>query len=100
MAFALGLLALHPEIQDKLLAHIQSVVAPGQLPVSLEIRSQALIASAYDMCLHTSLESSEQTYADIPKLTYVLAVMHETLRLYPIVSFTSFPILSIYLTTC
>lgn len=33
LAFALGLLAVYPDIQEKLLEQIHQVIAPGQLPV-------------------------------------------------------------------
>ncbi|KAG8804528.1 hypothetical protein FRC18_007099 [Serendipita sp. 400] len=57
LAFALSFLAIYPEVQAKWLEQIRQCVKPGQLP----------------------------TYADIPKLNYGLAIIHETLRLQPIV---------------
>ncbi|PPR07140.1 hypothetical protein CVT24_010511 [Panaeolus cyanescens] len=55
MAFALGLLALYPDEQEKLLQQIRSVLKDGLPP----------------------------TYEDVSSLTYALAVFYETLRLYP-----------------
>ncbi|PPQ66862.1 hypothetical protein CVT24_008570 [Panaeolus cyanescens] len=61
MAFALGLLALYPDEQEKLLQHTKSVLSDGRAP----------------------------TYGDLNSLTYALAVFYETLRLYPPVSIES-----------
>ncbi|KAF9048962.1 cytochrome P450 [Panaeolus papilionaceus] len=58
LAFALGLLALYPDEQEKLYQHIKSVIPDGQSP----------------------------TYADTSLLTHSLAVFQETLRLFPPVS--------------
>ncbi|KAF8605367.1 cytochrome P450 [Ceratobasidium sp. AG-I] len=55
LAFLLGLLALYPDVQDKLVQHIAKV-QPGD---------------------------RDFTYDDLHKLTYVTAVLYETLRLYP-----------------
>jgi len=55
LSFAVGLLATHPEEQEELYTHVRSVVSDGCLP----------------------------TYRDVPKLTRVLAVIYETLRLFP-----------------
>jgi len=57
LTFALILLAAYPEVQGKLLKHVHSVLGDN-LP----------------------------TYEDFPKLTYVLNVMKETLRLYPAIT--------------
>jgi len=54
MTHALALLALHPDIQEKLYQHIISVI-----------------------------DQNPPTYDDFPKLTYTMNVMKETLRLYP-----------------
>ena len=37
MAFALGLLALHPDIQEKFYQVIKDVILDGQIPVSGEL---------------------------------------------------------------
>jgi len=55
LSFAVALLALHQEEQEELYKHVRSVVPDGRLP----------------------------TYHDIPQLTRVLAVINETLRLFP-----------------
>ncbi|KAF8605416.1 cytochrome P450 [Ceratobasidium sp. AG-I] len=55
LGFLLGLLALYPDIQDKLVRHIKEVQPKDR----------------------------EFTYDDLHKLTYVIAVLYETLRLYP-----------------
>ncbi|KAF8633326.1 hypothetical protein AX17_004498 [Amanita inopinata Kibby_2008] len=52
---ALALLALHPEVQEQLYRHIKEVVPHGSLPA----------------------------YEQMPLLTYTLAVVYETLRLFP-----------------
>jgi len=53
LSFAVALLATHPEEQEELYKHVRSVVPDGHLP----------------------------TYHDVPRLTRVLAVINETLRL-------------------
>ncbi|KAF9048942.1 cytochrome P450 [Panaeolus papilionaceus] len=58
LAFALGLLALYPDEQEKLYQHTKSVLSDGRSP----------------------------TYADTNAFSYALAVFQETLRLYPPVS--------------
>ncbi|KAH9941606.1 cytochrome P450 [Epithele typhae] len=55
LAYALILLALHPDEQEKLYEHIRSVIPDDQTP----------------------------TYEDFSKLTYTMAVFNETLRLFP-----------------
>jgi len=55
LSFAIALLATHPEEQEELYQHVRSVVPEGRLP----------------------------TYQDVPQLTRVLAVINETLRLFP-----------------
>jgi len=54
LSFAVALLATHQEEQEELYKHVRSVVPDGRLP----------------------------TYHDVPRLTRVLAVINETLRLY------------------
>lgn len=56
LAFALGLLAIYPNEQRKLVQQIQDL----------------------------QLADKDFTYDDLPKFTYALAVLYETLRLYPI----------------
>ncbi|KAF9048947.1 614/534 cytochrome P450 [Panaeolus papilionaceus] len=58
LAFALGLLALYPDEQERLYQHVQTVLTDGRSP----------------------------TYADVNSLSYSLAVFQETLRLFPPVS--------------
>ncbi|KZV96290.1 cytochrome P450 [Exidia glandulosa HHB12029] len=55
LAFALGLLAIYQDEQENIYNHIKQTLSDGRLP----------------------------TYEDMPKLTYPLAVLNETLRLYP-----------------
>ncbi|THU87661.1 cytochrome P450 [Dendrothele bispora CBS 962.96] len=55
VCYALALLALYQDEQEKLFQHIISVCPDGQMP----------------------------TYEDLPRLTRTMAVMQETLRLYP-----------------
>jgi cytochrome P450 len=74
MSFAIGLLATHPEEQEELYKHIRSVVPDGRLPVR---RSSFHYSPLTLVC---------QAYQDVPKLTRVLAVINETLRLFPPVS--------------
>jgi len=61
LSFTFALLALYPEIQEKLFEHIKSIISDGRRP----------------------------TYDDIPKFTYVMAVYNETLRLFSPVSSVS-----------
>ncbi|KIM26275.1 hypothetical protein M408DRAFT_194729 [Serendipita vermifera MAFF 305830] len=56
LAFAAALLALYPDVQEKLYEFI---------------------------CTHVSNPSGAPTYNEVPQLTYVSAVFNETLRLYP-----------------
>jgi len=58
LAFAMILMAMYPDEQEKLYKTIRSVIPEGHLP----------------------------TYTDIPKLAPVLSWIYETLRLYPIVN--------------
>ncbi|KAF8726525.1 hypothetical protein AX14_007768 [Amanita brunnescens Koide BX004] len=55
LCFTFALLAFHPEIQEQLFEHIRSVVSPGTLP-------------AYDQA---------------PQLSFAMAVINETLRMFP-----------------
>jgi cytochrome P450 len=77
MSFAIGLLATHPEEQEELYKHIRSVVPDGRLPVRRSTLHYCLLTMVY------------QAYQDVPKLTRVLAVINETLRLFPPVSSVS-----------
>ncbi|KXN85347.1 Cytochrome P450 3A24, partial [Leucoagaricus sp. SymC.cos] len=61
LSFSFALLALYPEIQEKMLKHIKEVIPDERRP----------------------------TYDDMPKLTYVMAVYNETLRLFSPVSSVS-----------
>jgi cytochrome P450 len=74
MSFAISLLATHPEEQEELYKHVRSVVPDGRLPVRRSSFHYSLLTLVY------------QTYQDVPKLTRVLAVINETLRLFPPVS--------------
>ncbi|KAE9395447.1 cytochrome P450 [Gymnopus androsaceus JB14] len=55
LCFTFALLALYPEQQELLFQHIKSVLPDGRMP----------------------------TYEDIPLLTYSMAVLNETMRLFP-----------------
>jgi len=55
LAFTFGLLALYPEVQEELYQQVKSVVPEGRLP----------------------------EYSDMNALKYPLAVIHETLRMFP-----------------
>jgi hypothetical protein len=74
MSFAIGLLATHPEEQEELYKHVRSVVPDGRLPVRRFGFHYSPLTLVY------------QAYQDVPKLTRVLAVINETLRLFPPVS--------------
>lgn len=58
LSFSFALLALYPNIQEKLFQHIKEVIPDGRRP----------------------------TYEDMPNLTYVMAVYNESLRLFSPVS--------------
>ncbi|KAG8885166.1 hypothetical protein FRB97_001984 [Tulasnella sp. 331] len=73
LAHALGLLAIHEDEQQRLYDHIEDVLEGGREPASL------LYARVSQHILITSL----QTFEDVGKLTRVLAVFLETLRLFP-----------------
>ncbi|PPQ93732.1 hypothetical protein CVT25_013072 [Psilocybe cyanescens] len=64
LCFAFALLAFHEEEQEILYQHIKSTLPDGRIP-----------ASHYRTCL--------QTYEDMPRLTYSMAVFYETLRVFP-----------------
>jgi cytochrome P450 len=70
----MALLATHQEEQEELYKHVRSVVPDGRLPVRR--------GSSHNSLLTLSL----QTYQDVPQLSRVLAVIYETLRLFPPVS--------------
>ncbi|KAF9451960.1 cytochrome P450 [Macrolepiota fuliginosa MF-IS2] len=61
LSFTFALLALYPEVQEKMLKHIRSVIPNGRRP----------------------------TYEDMTNLTYVMAVYNETLRMFSPVSSVS-----------
>ena len=73
LAFALGLLALHPDIQEIFYQSIRDAIPDGQIPVS---------GTLFAIC---SPSDPIQTYEHIPKLDYGMAIIYETLRMYPIV---------------
>ena len=73
LSFAIALLATHEEEQEELYKHVRSVVPDGRLPVRR-------------VSCHGVSSRSYQTYQDVPKLRRVLAVINETLRLFPPVS--------------
>lgn len=76
LAFALNLLALHPQEQEKLYQDVQRVVG----------EKDATGTTSADTCTSTTGTTrnyKELTYTDIDKLTYCYAVMKETLRLFP-----------------
>ena len=70
----MALLATHQEEQEELYRHVRSVVPDGRLPVCR--------GDFY----YFTLTLSYQTYQDVPHLSRVLAVIYETLRLFPPVS--------------
>jgi cytochrome P450 len=74
LSYAVALLAVHQEEQEELYKHIRSVVPDGRLPVRRRNINYFLLTLVY------------QAYHDIPQLTRVLAVIYETLRLFPPVS--------------
>lgn len=80
LAFALGLLALYPDIQEKFYQSIRDAIPDGQIPVS----------GAFIQHLFAILNPI-QTYEHIPKLDYGMAIIYETLRMYPIVGVQDFP---------
>ncbi|XP_006461186.1 hypothetical protein AGABI2DRAFT_150975 [Agaricus bisporus var. bisporus H97] len=55
LSFTFALLALYPEVQEKMLKHIRSVIPDGRRPA----------------------------YEDMPNLTYIMAIYNETIRLFP-----------------
>jgi cytochrome P450 len=77
LCFAVSLLATHPEEQEELYKHVRSVIPDGRLPVRRSTLHYCLLTMVY------------QAYQDVPKLTRVLAVINETLRLFPPVSSVS-----------
>ena len=75
LGFTLGLLALHPDCQERVLQEAKSFVAKGNVPVSRE--SQQLYT--------IFLTIPQQTYEDVCRMKYTLGVIYETLRLFPAV---------------
>ena len=70
LSFAVALLATHQEEQEELYGHIRSVVPDGRLPVRRDSNHHAMLTLIYQM------------YQDVPRLTRVLAVIYEALRLF------------------
>ncbi|EJD35890.1 cytochrome P450 [Auricularia subglabra TFB-10046 SS5] len=75
LAFTLGLLALYQDEQDKVYQHIMSVIGKeGEIPVGMPITIS-----------HALLKTRAQGYEETNNFHYCLAVMYETLRLFPTV---------------
>src|SRR5258707_11979451 len=79
LGFTLGLLALYPDCQERVLQEVQSFVAEGNVPVSRQSRQLYTILSEYN----------QQTYEDVCRMKYTLAVLYESLRLFTPVMFVA-----------
>ena len=78
LGFTLGLLALHPDCQERVLQEAQSFVAKGNVPVS---------KGRVNSGIQFFLTITQQTYEDVCRMKYTLGVLYETLRLFPAVIF-------------
>lgn len=70
LAFCFALLALYPDVQRRPVEHIEAVCPGGREPVRRR----------------RGIGLRPQTFDDFPRLTYVLAIFLETLRLFPSVA--------------
>jgi cytochrome P450 len=76
LSFTFGLLALYEEEQEILYQHIQSVMSDERIPVMIYCISYLTSCPYIDLMMR-------QSYKDLNSFTQSMAVINETLRMFP-----------------